>query len=118
MQRALGQRVGHEVVGAEPQQFAQRRRADVMGDQDAFHPARLGRDDQLSDHAEVHLVLGGDRDGEELQLRGLGLIEEGARFGEAQIAPGLPQLGFHVLDQKVEAMHVLRHRAGLDAGRF
>jgi hypothetical protein len=65
MQRAVGQRVGQEIVGAELQQLVQRAGRHGIGDDDHARTAQLRGADQLAQHADVGFVLG--RDGEAMK---------------------------------------------------
>ena len=55
VQRAFGQRVGHEIIGPQPQQLVQRDRADLIGDQHDLDRLGLGRADDLGDPASDRL---------------------------------------------------------------
>jgi hypothetical protein len=118
MQRPVRERVGQEVVRAEPQELVQRGGRDAVGHDDHADAARLRGPDHLAEEAHVGLVLGGDGQRDEHEVVRLGLLEKGARLFEAEVAPAFAELGFHVLDQEIETMHVARHRAGDDRRRF
>ncbi|VDC32755.1 hypothetical protein XINFAN_03434 [Pseudogemmobacter humi] len=106
MQRAVGQRVGDEIVGTKPHQLMQRHRADLTGDEDHPHPRLARGPDHVADQAQIALILGIQRDGDEFQIRRLGLAEEDQRILEAQIAPGLAHFPLHLVDEQFEILHV------------
>ena len=60
VQRALGQRVGHEIVGAEAQKLMQHHRAEFFRDQDHLDLVGLGRLDQFPDQGQMGVVFESD----------------------------------------------------------
>ena len=99
VQGAFGQRVGHEIIGAKPQELMQRDRADLIGNQDHFDRFFLGRANDITNPREIGLIFAVHRDGDEFQLGGFRLVQEDQGIFKTQIAPVFPQLLLHVVDQ-------------------
>ena len=114
VQRPFGQWVGHEIIGAQPQELMQRDRADLIGDQDHFDRFLLGRANDIADPREIGFIFAVDRDGDEFQLGGFRLVQEDQGIFKTQIAPVFPQLLLHVVDRKVKVLHIPRDGAGQD----
>jgi len=118
VQRAFGQRVGDEVVGAQTQQLMQGDRADLIGDQHHLQAMGLGLFDDLADARQVGFIGGIDRDGDKLQTASVWLIQEHGGIVERQVAPAFAQFQFHIVDQQVKILHVARNGAREDRCRF
>ncbi len=118
VQRVLGKRVGHEIVGAELQELVQRDRADLLGDEDDLDALFLCGGDDPRDAGKVVLVLRIHGDGHEFESIRVRLVQEEDGVVEGEIAPAFAKLGFHVFDQEVEIADIPRDRACHDRRRL
>jgi len=76
VQLALRQRIGHEIIGTEAQKLMQRDRAHLLGDEDDLDALFLGGSNDLPDSRQFRLILIVHRDGNELQVFRLRLMQK------------------------------------------
>jgi hypothetical protein len=114
VQGPFGQGIGHEIIRPQLQKLVQALRAEIVGDQDDLDVFFLRAANDLADQADIALVALIHGDGHEFQLAGFGLVKKGAGLLQVQIAPGLTQFGFHVIDQQIEFLNIPGDRGSHD----
>ena len=105
---------GLRAVRALAQEFVERGRSDVFGDENRADATGLGCLDHLDQLRKIVFVVIVDGQRHELEVLGVGLIKEHQRVGKAEIAPLLTQCFLHVDDQKLKILNVPANRASQD----